>query len=78
MCDGIEVCVCKNICIQEILEAIKSGVKTIVEAIKSGVKTINDIQERTGAGTVCKMCVSSEYDPYGERAVHISELLKNV
>ncbi len=66
MCEGIEVCVCKNICIQEILEAIKNG-----------IKTIDDIQEKTGAGTVCKMCVSNEYDPYGERAVHISELLKN-
>ncbi len=66
MCN-LEVCICKNICIEEILEAIKKG-----------VKTVEDIQEYTGAGTVCKMCVSAENDPYGERTVHLTELLKNL
>ncbi len=60
-----EVCVCLKIKLTEILEAIQKG-----------AKDIESVQNITKAGTVCKMCVSQENDPYCERSIHISELLK--
>ncbi len=65
MCEDIEVCVCLRISLQEILEAIENG-----------AKTIEDIQKQKKAGTVCKLCVSPEDDIYGERDIHLTELLK--
>ena len=65
MCEDILVCECKNVCLKE-----------IINAIQNGAKSIEDIQNSTNAGTICKMCISKEYDVYGERAVHIQELLK--
>ncbi len=65
MLEEPEVCVCLKIKISEILEAVKSG-----------AKTVDEIQNLTGAGTVCKMCVSQENDVYCERDIHISDLLK--
>ncbi len=65
MCEDITVCECLKICLKEILTAIENGARSVEE-----------IQTLTNAGTVCKMCVSRENDPYGERAVHIQELLK--
>ena len=63
--EEIEVCVCLRISLQEILEALENG-----------AKTIEDIQKLTKAGTVCKLCVSSKEDIYGERDIHLDELLK--
>ncbi len=60
-----EVCVCLKIKLTEILEAIKNG-----------AKDIETIQNLTKAGTVCSMCVSRENDPYCERSIHLTELLK--
>ncbi len=65
MGEEIEVCVCLRISLQEILEAIENGAKTLEE-----------IQKITKAGTVCKLCVSPEDDVYGERDIHLTELLK--
>ncbi len=64
--EEIEVCICKRITLSDLLQAIEK-------------EDINDIQtliEKTGAGTVCKMCISPEEDPHGERDIHLSELLK--
>ncbi|SNZ07017.1 BFD-like [2Fe-2S] binding domain-containing protein [Persephonella hydrogeniphila] len=64
--EEIEVCVCKRITLSELLQALEE-------------ENIDDIQtliEKTGAGTVCKMCISPEEDPYGERDIHLSELVK--
>ncbi|RMD45183.1 MAG: (2Fe-2S)-binding protein [Aquificota bacterium] len=60
-----EVCICLRITLSEILEAIENG-----------AKNIKDIQNITKAGTVGKMCVSQENDPYCERSIYISQLLK--
>ncbi len=65
MCEYPEVCVC-----------LKISLKEIIDAIENGAKDIETVQSITKAGTVCKMCVSQEYDVYGERDIHISELLK--
>jgi NAD(P)H-nitrite reductase large subunit len=65
MCEDIEVCVCLRITLQEILEAIENG-----------ANSIEDIQKQTKAGTVCKLCISPEEDIYGERDIHLTELLK--
>ena len=40
------VCHCQNI-----------DLKTINEAISTGCKTLEEIQSKTGAGTVCGACV---------------------
>ncbi len=65
MHEDIEVCVCLRITLQEILEAIENG-----------ANSIEDIQKQTKAGTVCKLCISPEEDVYGERDIHLTELLK--
>ncbi len=60
-----QVCICLKISLKEILEAVENG-----------AKDVETIQNLTGAGTVCKMCVSQEDDIYCERSIHITELLK--
>ncbi|WP_293444378.1 (2Fe-2S)-binding protein [Persephonella sp.] len=64
--EEIEVCICKRITLSELLEVIDS----------EGIKDIQTLIEKTKAGTVCKMCISPEDDPYGERDIHLSELLR--
>ncbi|HHG73447.1 MAG TPA: (2Fe-2S)-binding protein [Persephonella sp.] len=64
--EEIEVCICKRITLSELLEVIDN----------EGIKDIQLLIEKTKAGTVCKMCISPEDDPYGERDIHLSELLR--
>ena len=64
--EEIEVCICKRITLSEILQAID----------EEGIKDLETLIEKTKAGTVCKMCISPEEDPYAERDIHLTELLK--
>jgi len=60
-----EVCLCMEVTLGEILEAIKNGACTIEE-----------IMEATDAGTACGLCKSREDDPDGEREIHLDEILE--
>ncbi len=64
--EEIEVCICKSIFLHEILEVINN----------EEIKDLEELIEKTGAGTVCKLCISCKYDVYGERDIHLDELLK--
>ena len=66
MSEEIEVCICLRIPLSDILQAIK----------QEGIKDVEALIEKTKAGSVCKMCISPEYDPYGERDIHLTDLLK--
>ncbi|WP_456384395.1 (2Fe-2S)-binding protein [Persephonella sp.] len=64
--EEIEVCICRRISLEDILSAIEMG----------GIDDVEALIEKTGAGSVCKMCISPQHDPYGERDIHLTELLK--
>jgi len=50
--NSYEVCNCKKVTIQEIIDSIKNEEK----------KTLGKIQEVTDAGTECRHCIMSECD----------------
>jgi len=64
--EEIEVCICKRITLSELLEIIDG----------EDIKDVQSLIEKTKAGTVCKKCISPHDDPYGERDIHLSELLR--
>ncbi len=47
-----EVCLCNKVTLGEIIYAIK----------EKNATTIKDIQDITTAGTICKSCISKDYD----------------
>lgn len=55
-----EVCSCKQVTLGEILHAIK----------ENGAKNLEEIGEKTDAGTCCGCCVSSEKD-FGEEKMEL-------
>lgn len=55
-----EVCSCKHVILGEILHAIK----------EQNASTIEEIGEKTDAGTCCGCCVSSEKD-FGEEKMEL-------
>jgi len=61
------VCECKKVTLGEILHAIK----------ENGAKTIEDIQDKTDAGTACKCCVSAQKD-FGspKMQLYLEDILK--
>jgi len=59
-----------------VCECLKISLKEILKIVEQGIASIEEIQSYTKAGTICKMCVSKKYDIYGERAVHLEELIK--
>jgi len=61
------VCECKKVTLGEILHSIK----------ENGAKTIEDIQEKTDAGTACKCCISSKND-FGnpKMQLYLEDILK--
>jgi len=65
--EDILVCECKNISLKEVLKCINSG-----------CKSIDELQKELPVGQICSMCLSSENDPQGERAVHLDKLLKSL
>ena len=62
-----EVCLCMNVTLGE-----------IIEAIKNGHDTVEKIMDETDAGTVCELCQSKEVDEDDERELHLSEILEFV
>ena len=66
MCEDPEVCICLRISLSDILQAIE----------QEGIEDVEVLIEKTRAGSVCKMCISPEHDPYGEREIHLTDLLK--
>ncbi len=66
MSEEIEVCICLRISLSDILQAIE----------EEGIEDVEALVKKTKAGSVCKMCISPEHDPYGERDIHLIELLK--
>jgi len=65
--EQIEVCFCLGITLEE-----------IIEAIKDGACDIETLMEKTGAGTSCKQCISTEEDPNYEREIHLQDILKEL
>jgi len=60
-----QICLCMEITLEEILEAIKNGACTVEE-----------IMDATDAGTACGLCKSREDDPDEERDYHLDEILE--
>ena len=65
--EDIKACVCKDI-----------SLKQLFDAINKGHKTIEELQKELSIGTVCSMCLSEENDPQGERPIHLDKLLKGI
>jgi len=65
--EDIKACVCKDISLKELFEAINKGYKTVEE-----------LQKELSIGTVCSMCLSHKNDPNGERPLHLDRLLKTI
>ncbi|MDQ7056386.1 MAG: (2Fe-2S)-binding protein [Persephonella sp.] len=66
MYEDPEVCICLRISLSDILQAIEQG----------GIEDVEALIRKTKAGSVCKMCISPENDPCGERDIHLTDLLK--
>ncbi len=60
-----EVCFCKGITLEEIMDAIKNG-----------ACDLETLQKQTDAGIGCGMCISPEDDINGEREIHLTEILE--
>ncbi|NPA27559.1 MAG: (2Fe-2S)-binding protein [Epsilonproteobacteria bacterium] len=65
MDDIYVVCVCNHV-----------HYKEIIDAIKEGACSVEEIMEKTKAGTGCGLCKSSKEDIAGERAIHLDEILE--
>lgn len=65
--EDILVCECKNISLKDVLECINNGCDSVEE-----------IQKELPVGQICSMCLSSENDPQGEKAIHLDKLLKSI
>ena len=63
--DHFEVCECMGVTLLQIKEAIKDG-----------CKTVEDIMEKTDAGTACQRCQSLTEDTDGAKELHIDEILQ--
>jgi len=63
--DIYTVCICNEVTYKEVMDAIKEGACTVEE-----------IMEKTSAGTGCGLCKSSKDDVAGERAIHLDEILE--
>ena len=50
--------------------------KEIWDAIKDGACDLEELMDKTDAGTVCGLCRSVEDDPAEERAIHLDEILQ--
>lgn len=61
------VCECKKVSLGEIIHAIK----------EQNATTINDLQDKTDAGTACKCCISKEKD-FGDpkMQLYLEDILK--
>ncbi len=65
--DDFEVCACMSITLKEIVDAIK----------KYDLKSVEEIMDKTEAGTACGSCVSLE-ESGGDKELHLDEILKAV
>lgn len=60
-----EVCVCMRVSLEDVQAAIKDGCNTVEE-----------IMDKTDAGTVCEQCQSVATDEDGDRELHLDEILE--
>ncbi len=65
--DNYEVCECMGVTLKEIVDAIK----------QYDLKSVEEIGEKTDAGTACGSCKSKE-DSDGFKDLHLDEILADV
>lgn len=65
--DDYEVCSCMGVTLKEIVDAIK----------KDDLTTVEQIMDKTEAGTACEQCQSAEKSG-GDKEIHLDEILKDV
>jgi len=65
--DSFDVCLCMNITLGEIRDAIKDGSDTIEKLI-----------ETTEAGSICELCQSLSIDEDEDREIHLDEILSSM
>jgi len=64
--DSFDVCLCMNITLGEIRDAIKDGSDTIEKLI-----------ETTEAGSICELCQSLSIDEDEDREIHLDEIISS-
>jgi len=65
--DSFDVCLCMNITLGEIRDAIKDGSDTIEKLI-----------ETTEAGSICELCQSLSIDEDEDREIHLDEIISSM
>ena len=62
-----------NVC-----ECFDVTLKEIVDAIKAGDRDIDALMDRLDVGSACGLCQSCDNDEYGDRELHLEEILKHI
>ena len=60
----------------EVCNCIGVSLEEIQTAIKDGCNTVEDIMDKTDAGTACEQCQSKNTDEDGDKELHLDEILE--